>query len=100
MSIFVTQVKGFTAMTRTDINHVAETALILLFREVYGFQSLKNLNSTQVANYPGIDLGDEEARVAFQITSTSDSDKINHTLELFTQHRLYGRPNMMKAAPM
>jgi hypothetical protein len=89
MSIFVTQVKGYTAMTHTDINHIAETVLIPLFREVYGFQRLKNLNSTQGANYPGIDLGDEEARVAFQITSTSNSDKINHTLELFTQYKLY-----------
>ena len=89
MSIFVTQVKGSTAMTMTDINHVAETVLIPLFREVYGYKDLKNLNVAEGANYPAIDLGDENARVAIQITSTADSEKVKHTLEQFIKFDLY-----------
>lgn len=85
---FVTQVKGFTAMGRTDINHVAETMLIPLFAEVYGYQDLKNLNFIQ-ANYPSIDLADDVAKVAIQVTSTPDARKIKHTLEQFMKYRLY-----------
>ena len=76
-------------MTMTDINHVAETVLIPLFREVYGYKDLKNLNVAEGANYPAIDLGDENARVAIQITSTADSEKVKHTLEQFIKFDLY-----------
>ncbi|MEQ9356827.1 SMEK domain-containing protein [Coleofasciculus chthonoplastes] len=89
MSSFVTQVKGATAMTRTDINKVAETLLIPLFSEVYGYTDLQNMNDTEGSNYPGIDLGDERARVAFQITSTSNSEKIKKTLRKFVEYKLY-----------
>jgi hypothetical protein len=75
-------------MGKTDINKVSETILIPLFTEVYGYRELKNLNRESL-NYPGIDLGDETARVAFQITSTSDSEKVKHTLRKFTEYKLY-----------
>jgi hypothetical protein len=90
MALFVTQIKGSTAMTRTDINRVAENILIPLFTEVYGFQALRNLNM-EGGNYPGIDLADDEARVAFQITSQSDSEKVKHTLQKFVDNQLYRR---------
>jgi len=89
MSSFVTQVKGATAMGQTDINRISETVLIPLFAEVYGYKNLRNLNTTEGANYPGIDLGDEIARVAFQITSTSDNDKVKDTLRKFADYELY-----------
>lgn len=76
-------------MSRTDINQVAETILIPLFSEVYGYTNLKNLNYTEDSNYPGIDLGDETARVAFQITSTSDTEKVKHTLAKFVENKFY-----------
>lgn len=76
-------------MTRTDINKVAETLLIPLFSEVYSYTHLQNLNDTEGSNYPGIDLGDERARVAFQITSTSNSEKIKNTLRKFVKYKLY-----------
>lgn len=89
MSRFVAQIEGATAMNRTDINKVAETILIPLLAEIYGYTNLKNLNYTEDSNYPGIDLGDETARVAFQITSTSDSDKVKHTLIQFVENKFY-----------
>jgi tetratricopeptide (TPR) repeat protein len=76
-------------MSRTDINKVAETILIPLFTEVYGYKELKNLNYTEDSNYPGIDLGDETARVAFQVTSTSDTKKVKHTLSKFVENKFY-----------
>jgi hypothetical protein len=42
--------------------------------------NLKNLNAER-QNNPGIDLGDENKKIAFQITSTKTIKKINETLE-------------------
>src|SRR5258706_10800581 len=89
MTIFTTQIRAAAAMRRTDINHVSETILVPLFAEIYGYKNLKNLNFTENDNYPGIDLGDEVAKVAFQITSTTKSDKIKSTLRSFVEHELY-----------
>ncbi|OYQ65279.1 hypothetical protein B9G53_07685 [Pseudanabaena sp. SR411] len=90
MSIFVTQVKGETAMGKTDINRLSENVLVRLFKEVYGYKALKNLNLDE-DNYPAIDLGDEAERVCFQITSTSDIDKVKNTLQKFVEHKLYNK---------
>ena len=89
MSVFVTQVRGANAAGRTDINKNAETVLIPLLAEVYGYKNLKNLNVIERANYPGIDLSDEMARVAFQITSTPGIDKVKDTLQKFADYELY-----------
>jgi len=89
LSFFVTEVKGATAMGRADINHVSEVVLVPLLSKVYGYQNLVNLNQTEKVNYPAIDLGDPVARVAFQVTSTSNSTKVKETLEKFVNHELY-----------
>ncbi|HSF76465.1 MAG TPA: SMEK domain-containing protein [Microcoleus sp.] len=86
MSLFVTQIKGCTAMGQTDLNKVAESIMIPIIAEVYGYKNLKNLNFTEVSNFPSIDLGDETARVAFQITATPGLDKVKDTLRKFIEH--------------
>ena len=93
MSIFVTQVKGANAMNQTDINKISETILIPLFAEVYSYENLKNLNTTEHVNFPGIDLGDEVAKVAFQITSTPGIDKVKDTLQKFADYGFYKKYN-------
>jgi len=87
MSIFVTQIKGCTAMGQTDLNKVAESIMIPIIAEVYGYKNLKNLNFTEGSNFPSIDLGDETARVAFQITATRDIEKVKDTLTKFVEHK-------------
>ena len=89
MSIFVTQVRGATAMSKTDINSVSENVLIPLFSEIYGHSDLRNLNVSESPNFPGIDLADEKTRTAYQITSTSGSKKIKDTLKKFVKYKLY-----------
>lgn len=89
MATFVFEAKGASAMGHADINHVAETVLIPLFAETYSWEHLENLNDSLHANFPAVDLGDREARVAIQITATSDSTKIKHTLQKFVQYELY-----------
>jgi len=91
MSLFVTEIKSFTAMSRTDSNRVSETILIPLFKELYGFAKLRNVNSTEKINFPGIDLADDDARVAIQVTSTSNNDKVKHTLTQFRENELYNK---------
>lgn len=87
LSIFVTEVKSSCAMGSTDINRIAESLLIPILREAYGYQDLKNLNRTS-ANYPAVDLGDEVRRVAIQVTSTPSTKKVKSTLEKFARHGL------------
>jgi hypothetical protein len=91
LSRFVAEVKGSTAMSHTDLDKVAETVLVPLFKQVYGFRMLQNLNFSDGMNFPAVDLGDDEKRIAFQITSTSSSEKVKHTLEKFAAHQLYTR---------
>lgn len=91
MSSFVAQVKGASAMGQTDINRVSETVLIPLFSEIYGYKKLRNLNFSERSNFPGIDLADDSARVAFQITSTSTSEKVKDTLQQFVNHQMFKR---------
>ncbi len=90
MARFAAQVENSIAMGHTDINHVAESMLIPVFKDVYGLPGLKNLN-TEAANFPGVDLGDDEKRVAIQVTSTSDAEKVKDTLRKFVNHGLDDR---------
>ena len=94
MSIFVAQIRHDTGRGRTDLNKEAETILIPLFSEIYGYTNLKNLNADR-ENYPGIDLegelllGDESIKTAFQITATANTDKVKKTLKKFVKWGLY-----------
>jgi hypothetical protein len=83
------EIEGHKALGHTDINRVAENVLIPVFREVYGYQNLKNLNHHVKNNYPAIDLGDETAKIAIQVTATSDGEKIKETLSGFIKHEHY-----------
>jgi hypothetical protein len=89
LSTLVVQIEGIASLGRTDINQIAENVLIPVFEEVYGYTELQNLNFSEDANFPGIDLGDKKARVAIQVTSTPDSEKVKHTLLKFVEHKLY-----------
>src|SRR5687767_8590631 len=89
LSRFVAQVKGLNAISQYGINILSETVLIPLFKELFEYQDLENFNITQGSNYPGIDIGDRKQRVAFQITSTADIEKIRHTLRQFSSNEHY-----------
>ncbi|MBD2330082.1 SMEK domain-containing protein [Alkalinema sp. FACHB-956] len=95
MSRFVAQIEMGAAMSRTDLNKAAETILIPLLNEVYGW-GLENINySEDNPNYPGIDLGDEAAKISIQITATHTLDKVKHTLEQFTKQSQYLKYNRL-----
>ncbi len=73
------QVKSRSGLQLFDLNRYLEDFFKDILNIVYGYK-LKNLNEDR-SNNPGLDLGDEGAKVAFQVTSTKTSDKINKTLE-------------------
>ena len=60
------QVEASVAMGHFDINKICEDVFCGIFKELYGLTALRNLNEEERQNYPGIDLADEDARVAFR----------------------------------
>lgn len=82
------EVESASAMCLYDTHKVAENLMCKLLCQLCGYRNLRNLNRDN-GNYPGIDLADDQARIAFQITATSDLSKVKHTLETFLNHNLH-----------
>jgi len=84
----ILQVELATAQGRTDINLALEDAFIPILKSVFNLPHLINLNRKQ-KNYPGIDLGDDHDRVAFQVTSTTTLDKVKKTVGQFMERKYF-----------
>ncbi len=69
-----------------DINSLSEDVLIPVFRDVFKAPFLRNLNKER-RNYPGLDLGDDQARIAFQVTADNTIGKIKDTLQKIVSNR-------------
>jgi len=69
------EVEISAAMSFYDINLICENLFCDLFKELYGFSNIRNLNEDEKKNYPGIDLADDEKRVAIQVTSDKKLEK-------------------------
>jgi hypothetical protein len=59
---------------RYNINDRAEAFTIPLLELLFGWDDLQDLNKIQ-PNFPGIDLGDYQSRVAVQVTSDTSPEK-------------------------
>jgi hypothetical protein len=70
----------------TDLNKFSEDFVKVIINTSFELK-LDNLNINR-SNSPGIDLGDKKKRVAFQVTSTASSEKVNDTLEVLTAEQL------------
>jgi len=88
VSRVVMQVELATSQGRTDINLALEDAFIPILKLVYNLPNLVNLNRKQ-KNFPGIDLGDDHDRVAFQVTATTTLDKVKATVGQFMERAYY-----------
>ena len=88
LEIFSRRVKLYNVSDRYDINRISESVMVPVLRLLYDYKKLRNLNYTDEKNYPGIDLADDEAKIAFQITSTADNQKVKHTLEQIKKYHL------------
>lgn len=70
----------------TDLNKHAEDFFKIILNHLLSL-SLENLNAER-SNEPGLDLGDKTKQVAFQITATRSSAKVDATLEKLTDDQL------------
>lgn len=82
---FKAEVEGLNALNLYDINIHAENVIIPILNKVLGL-NLINANLEE-KNYSAIDLIDRENRVAIQVTSTSNSEKVKHTLEQYVKYK-------------
>jgi hypothetical protein len=73
---------------RYNINDRAEAFTIPLFKLLFGWENLENLNIEQ-PNYPGIDLGDFENRIAVQVSSETNLHKVKDTLQKFVDQEYF-----------
>ena len=83
------EVETSVAMGLLDINKICENVFCGLFRELYGFENIRNLNEDEKKNHPGIDLADDDVRVAIQVTSDKTLRKIKDSLEKLIRHKLH-----------
>ncbi|MFL6439835.1 MAG: SMEK domain-containing protein [Terriglobales bacterium] len=67
-------------------NRLAEDLLLPVFQHVLSLPSLQNANQ-QTLNFPDIDLVDNDARVAIQVTTERKAAKVTETLKTFTKRR-------------
>lgn len=88
VSRLMSQVSISAKQTRTDINLVSEDAWIPILRELFQAPKLENLNRHQ-KNYPGIDLGDTENRICFQVTATTSIEKVKDSLGTFIEKKYF-----------
>lgn len=73
-----------------DSNRIAQDFFAKLFSLIFGYGNLNELDKlNDIVNYPAIDLGDENAKIAFQITTQTDGKKIKDTINKFIKNNLY-----------
>jgi hypothetical protein len=73
-----------------DSNRRAQDFFAKLFSLIFKYDNLKELDKlNDIVNHPAIDLGDEKARISFQITTQKDSQKIKDVINTFIDHKLY-----------
>jgi WD40 repeat protein len=81
-SNWVGQINAYNEIRWYDINRYSEDIALYLLNKIYNYK-LRNLNDEQ-EDYPAIDLGDEDNKIAFQITSSFDNEKIKKNLKTFS----------------
>lgn len=86
LNLYTSNVQLSIAGDLYDSTRYSEDFLIDILDIVYQL-NLKNMNSFQ-SNYPSIDLGDLEKKVAFQITAERSARKVRKTIEKFETHDL------------
>ncbi|MCQ4313707.1 SMEK domain-containing protein [Pseudomonas stutzeri] len=84
----VMNVEASSAMSLFDTHRIAEKIMLPLFKIIMDWKDLRNLNAEDGENFPAIDLADDVARVAIQVTGTSGLEKVKRTLEKFLRHKL------------
>jgi hypothetical protein len=80
------RIANLNALSLYDTNIFSEYSICEVLNSIFGYK-LINANSIQ-KNAPAIDLVDKHSRIAFQVTSTKTSKKIQDTLDVFGENKL------------
>ena len=72
---------------RNDLAVISEHTICGLLNRMYGW-NLRNANTPKYPNFPSVDLVDEIAGIAVQVTVDNSVKKVDHTLEKFREHKL------------
>lgn len=88
LSRFKEQVKILSSNGEFSINIHAENILIKILNLLFECD-LENTNYSESKTYPSIDLRDRKGKIAFQITSTANLEKVRNTIEKFIKHNIY-----------
>ncbi len=94
LSYIRSQVELYSPGNFTDINIYAENFYRDLLNRVFGY-SLININIID-QNAAAIDLGDPDASIAIQVTSTSDLSKAKNTVKKFNEKNLHKKYGTLK----
>ena len=81
------QIENLNSLSLYDANIFSEHTLCELLNIVFDY-NLINANLIS-ANFPSVDLVDKTNKIAIQVTSTSQKNKIQTTLNKFSEKRLY-----------
>ncbi|MFJ8528399.1 SMEK domain-containing protein [Bacillus sp. NPDC094106] len=84
LNLIEARIKTDNRLNFTNNNIKSEKFFAGLFNLIYGYK-LKNLNK-KIRNAPGIDLGDKENKVCYQVTSTNDRKKIIESVKKFISY--------------
>ena len=94
LSYLTTKIKLSSSGSLVDINLYAENFFRDLLNLIYGY-SLVNTNFTK-KNAVAIDLGDFNASLAIQVTSSDSIEKVRTTVEQFIRKKLYKKYSKLK----
>lgn len=72
-----------------DSNRAAQDFFVGFFKLLHGYGSLIEMDiAHDTTSFPAVDIGDETAGIAIQVTSRTDREKVLHTLETFISNGL------------
>jgi len=86
-SIWEASLANHNSLNLQDNNLISEYTICEILNCIFDYE-LKNANATK-CNYAAVDLIDSESRIAFQITTTRTTQKVQETLNKFMAHNLH-----------
>ena len=85
------EMEAAAAAQHFDAAKVSENLVAGLLKTLLGLKGIRNLNVEERANFPGLDLIDDVARVGVQVTATTTLNKVKETIKTCKKHRIDSR---------
>ncbi|MGF2618644.1 SMEK domain-containing protein [Bacillus cereus] len=86
LALWKTEIEIYNENSLYDINRESQGLAVALLNELFDL-NLIDLDRME-KNFPGIDLGDIDNGIAFQVTSRTDATKFKKSLEKFVKYNL------------